>query len=585
VRSPGRKARGDTQEYERQTQEYERQARELALAPRVINPRQYLDTLQEWNASGPGCVLLFNIELQSFRTKELMDQTWGKVAAMTNVKRVVLVLPEDRVRHWERIVFQQSCQQGGFFEDPARWKFHVCESKALSDAVLTSQEGRVAFAAYRKGEDPSAGEIHQKVVVFVLSEPFSTSRGGGEDERPAWWDYHHILTFVNDPQITSSVQQMWRSSYNAEAARDVKRVLDDVKPLQQWEPSQFLEAIGMPPGRRDELLPHLEPRRVTGVDPPVIPLNVPGGEFRIEYETRKGDTDKIVNGRYSGVDHIGRNPRLCAVWVGGFTEAQGNRLPELFERYLKKEDIVQLSYTVSAEPRWVTLSRYEQDMREVLSYANRQVNAIIPNRLVLIARSINGLIASIVGAETQQLDMLAGVVLVAPVFDIVEMMDNYRARHGDRPVRVEKLWRRQPDYSNAAQWEAPDPLHPDRGWLHFFGHDVSLALLADIFRQSDRDRYRLKTLVRSIGEITQRRRYVYVLSNPDVPITGSARALRELHNARGGAIDPVYYRHIPIQSSHEAEVTTSAYPFVIREELQKTREALHDALKSIGLPT
>ena len=43
---------------------------------------------------------------------------------------------------------------------------------------------------------------------------------------------------------------------------------------------------------------------------------------------------------------------------------------ELFEKELRKESALQFFYEVSFEPEYTTLSRYREDMQNVLNYVN-----------------------------------------------------------------------------------------------------------------------------------------------------------------------------------------------------------------------
>ena len=207
-------------------------------------------------------------------------------------------------------------------------------------------------------------------------------------------------------------------------------------------------------------------------------------------------------------------------------------------------------------------------------------------RVALVARSINGFIAALVASEDRILEMLAGVVLVAPVFDVIEMMDNYRSAYGVS-ARVEKLWRGIPGYGDPAAWEDRSNPEPGKRWLNFFGCDVSLAVLADIFRQDDPAHFRFTSFKRAIGKITQNDCPVYVLSNPDDPITGSKAALESLERAAGGGglIRSEYYSSIEIQSSHLLELQRDQYPFALRDEVKRTGSAVRSALACMGLPT
>jgi hypothetical protein len=554
----------------------------LRNRPVVATPRDYFDTLKEWNESGPGCVLLYNIELQSFRDRELLKRTWGRIAKLENIRKVVLLLPETKTRRWERVVLKES-QQEGFFADPANRKFDICQIQDVPEPKQRLKAEGIAFAIYRRGDTAASGALHPKVAVFVLSEPFSNLQEPYAEGDEPWWDYHHILIFGDDATIRGSASAIWDQYYSPARSRNVDKVLKEVEPLKPIRPEEFFRQICISDKRRDELLRHVQIRVTQPAKPTVIPLNKPTGTFTIPYES--GET---ICGHYSGIDHEGKEPRQALVCVGGFTEYRHSKLLEIFEKELAKESIVQFFYEVSPEIEYATLTGYAEDMRAVLSYVNGQGHVVHSNRLVLVARSINGFLAALVGAEQEYEQMLAGLILVAPVFDVIEMMDNYRALHGDQNVRIERLWRREAGFNDAAEWEfrGRDPNNPGRDWLNFFNQHVSLAVMADIIRQDDPERFRLKSFIDSVGLFSQERP-VYILSNPDDPVTGSKRALQALRNAASGSgkIRSDHFKHIDIQSSHDVQNMRDAYPWAYRQETQKTHEALKEMFQHVGIQT
>jgi hypothetical protein len=555
---------------------------ELHVRPRVITPRDYFGTLREWNNSGPGCVLLYNIELQSFKDRKVLRQTWGNLSKLENIKKVVLLLPERKVRRWERVVLKET-RQDGFFVDESNRKFDVCEFPDIDETTDRLKASGIAFALYRKGNDPASGGLHAKTAVFVLSPPFSNLREPYTQNDEPWWDYHHILEFGDDPKVRVSAITIWNRHFDLAKTRNIEEVLKGVEPLQPIEPEDLFDQINLASERRAEISEHLKARTVDKESPRIISLDMPRGEFTITY-----DSQEVVCGHYNGVDREQRRPREALICVGGFTEYRQTRLLEIFEKELRRESVVQFFYEVSPEIEYATMSHYAEDMRAVLEYVNSQTHAVIPNKLVLVARSINGFLAAMVGAEEKYRRMLSGVILVAPVFDVIEMMDNYRAIHGDGHVRVERLWRRQRGYNDAAEWECRgrDRNEPGRNWLNFFRHDVSLAVMADIIRQDDPGRFRLESFVDSVGILSQRCP-VYILSNQDDPVTGSKKAMEVLKSAARGAgkIKSDSFRHIEIQSSHDIKRTKHDYPWEVREETKKTREVLKEILTEVGIPT
>ncbi|MCZ6835072.1 MAG: hypothetical protein O7G85_04795 [Planctomycetota bacterium] len=552
----------------------------------IITKRDYGRLLQEWNASltedgknRPGEVLLYNIELQSFQTHELMEQTWGGLKHLEHIKRVVLLLPPEKIRRFERVVRRERDQ---FFKDPANRKFQVSEihgTEQESPEARKATEG-VAFAMYRYLDEElnaSAG-LHNKSVVFMLAEPFSKLMPSiipGDESM--WWDYHHILCFDGDERIMDQTFNIWREHFVANEERDIARSGSMSLMTRAIEPSELLDSLGTDEDRKTELLEHFAPRKVDECEPMSIPTDEGEGNYSITY-----DNGQTIEGHYHGVDTDQRRPKRPLVWVGGFTERQTTKLPDLFKRHLKHEDIIQFFYEVSPALEDITLSRYMQDMHEALRYVNNQQAVVQRDQLVLVARSINGLLAPLVAAKNDKvLSSFAGVILVAPVFDIFDMIDNYRKMTGKSHVTVEKCWRCAPGY-NAHLWE-----DEAEGWLEFFGHHVNLTLMADIIRH-DPATFCLDNFIEAVGKISHHCP-IYILSHPNDPVTGSERAIAELNKATGGLgiINDQNYECIEIESMHltPEQVTLRQYPFAVKSEIQTVRSKLLEIIQKVGLPT
>jgi hypothetical protein len=321
----------------------------------------------------------------------------------------------------------------------------------------------------------------------------------------------------------------------------------------------------------------------------VIPLDAEEGTFTLTY-----DNGDAVHGHFTGVDAKTRVARPAIVWVGGFTEKQYTELWRLFEKALRRQDAVQFYYEVSPPIADITLTRYAQDMREVIEFVSKQTHVVSDGRAVLIARSINGLVGALVGADPEIGKKLAGVILVAPVFDVIAMMDNYRRLRGQPTVTVEKCWRLSPGFDNGVNWEASRRIVEagngnavtEGGWLEFFDHEVHLTIMADIIRHP-RETYSLGAFTSAVGRISERCP-VYILSHPDDPITGSQEALDRLNRAAGGAgiIRGDQCQYIQIDSQHllPEDINKDAYPFSLRTEAKLAGKALREILSSLGLP-
>ncbi|MEK6676583.1 MAG: hypothetical protein AABZ47_13135 [Planctomycetota bacterium] len=546
----------------------------------MIGKGQYGALLKQWNDSGEGEVLLYNIELQSFTDRESIRRTWGGLKDLKNIKQVCILLPKWKIERWEQAVLTHSSD---FFADPANQRFHVCEF----EASLTVGEGPsptgIAFAMYRYTD--AQGSLHPTVVWFVLSRPFAILQDHYYNLDAKWWDYKHILAVRDREDLRAKAIAIWEPIYNPGRSRDVIRVLEDSKPLEIIEPEAFFQRIWLPEDKKKERLAQLDNNRQKASESPSpIPLDKEEGIFEIRYNN--GD---LIAGHYEGIDVAQRVARPGVVWVGGFTEKHYSELWRIFEHCLKHEEVVRFYYEVSPPIEDVTITRYCQDMREVLLYVNRQ-NVVIKNQLVVIARSINGLAAALAASDPEIRKMLSGVILVAPVFDVVEMMDNYRQHRGQGHVRIEKAWRAAPGYVNGVEWEQPRMQRNDGsvqgGWLEYFGYEVGLQIVADICRHPV-ETFRLDGFKNAIAKISEHCP-VYILSHPKDPITGSERALEALHRGAEGSIliKNKNFKYIPIESKHlkPEEIEKGSYPFR-RSEPREVQTALRNILLRLGLPT
>jgi hypothetical protein len=540
----------------------------------IINKDHYSRLIREWSEKGEGNLLLYNIELQTF-TEDEIEKTWGGLAQLQKIKNVVLLLPPEKIRRWERVVLRE--REKFFQRSKGNRKFLVCEySTEGEDNPLRPQN--IAFALYRFGQNASDGDFHNQAVVFVLSPPFcERTKGLLSEPDTYWWDYHHVLKFEQDKDLINNLQKIWKENFNKTRVRNVDRVIEDSKPLEPISPEALFDKLGVEPERKRILLACFKPREAKEWYPNLIQENRNEQEFYIEYD----NGDKI-KGRFRAANNnnvVGKKPAI--IWVGGFTERHKNDLPNLFKRVLKEESVNQFYYEVSSSIEYVTLSKYRQDMEEVLRYVNCQNHIILPNKSILIARSINGLIAALVASEKRFLNLLGGVILVAPVFDIIEMIDNYRASRGQKHVRVENCWRCSPGYT-AENWE-----DKKLGWLEFFRYHVSLAVMADIIRH-DEDAFSIEAFKNAIGTISHHCP-VYVLSHSKDPITNSEKALKILKNAASGSglIDGRNYKHVQISSNHlpPDQIDKDLYPFAIKDGIASEQRALRNVLQEIGIGT
>jgi hypothetical protein len=543
----------------------------------VITRNEYADLLCDWNGAGPGVLLLYNIELQSFENPAAIARTWGGIAELRNIHKVIIMLPSHKMRRWEKVVAREASDDG-FFADKRNHKFFVCE---CPDAE-TGKEGHlppqhVAFALYQRGADVDSPTFHSETIVFILSEPLSELVEPFVPEDHKWWNYHHILRFARDAKIRDGNVTIWKNHFNKLTLRSVARVMKDVEKLRPLEPEVFFdeEHLNLRPGLRKQFARYLTPRNRGAWTPPVIGFADERQGFEIGYV----NGDKVI-GHCSGVDTVNRMPKVPLVWVGGFTEQQSTRLPELFEGILRNDLITQFFYQVSAPAEYTTLSGYMEDMREVIRYVNAQEHVVHQGQIVLVARSINGLVAPLVAAQDGILDMLGGLILVAPVFDVVKLIDSYRKATGHGYVTVEKAWRCAPGYE-ASKWE-----DESNGWLDFFDRRVHLTLLADIVRHAS-GTFELRGFVDAVGKISQKCP-VHVLTSEEDPIVGSEVAVEALKNAAsgGGLIRSDNFGMVFIDSKHYPphQIPRNRYPWHLKTEAMEAKKAMKGILQRMNVP-
>jgi len=341
---------------------------------------------------------------------------------------------------------------------------------------------------------------------------------------------------------------------------------------------ECFEWLRVEDGRKVVLNKHLATPLVERCEPQTIGFDTPKRDFTIRYANATS-----IEGRYQGISSRPSTPKHAVVWVGGFTEQKTGMRPHFLRHKWADDAVVQFSYTVSQPVEFTTLSRYADDMRAVLRYVNSQVNLILPNKIILITRSINGFIAAAVAAEDEFHSMLAGVILIAPVFDFVEMIDQYRQRRNGANITLEKLWRLDPEVLDLAKWD--QTAGQDGLWVEFFNQKTSLALIADIVRQEDTSYFRLSRFVDCVGRVSERCP-VYVFSNPDDPVTGSKKAIEALQRAAsgGGKITSQNFEHIPIKSKHLVDVGTYGYPWSEwKAEVREIEPKLRQIYKTFGV--
>jgi 2-polyprenyl-3-methyl-5-hydroxy-6-metoxy-1,4-benzoquinol methylase len=130
-------------------------------------PQDFRVLSANWTArEQPGCVLLFNPELDTFTSESELRDTWGELIASSGVHRVVIALPPTKMRRMIRQINEFSEE---FKNLEGTQKFEVTDFPDELGCPLPA----VSFAAFREGEDFTSGKLDETSVLFVLSDPFS----------------------------------------------------------------------------------------------------------------------------------------------------------------------------------------------------------------------------------------------------------------------------------------------------------------------------------------------------------------------------------------------------------------------------
>lgn len=517
---------------------FQQSARIVELEQRVEQPPlstvtmdDYARLLQEWNDSGEGELLLYNIELQSFSTSERMRRVWGHISSWTNMKRVVLLLPPDKVHRWELYCQRE---EAAFFLEQHRERFVVGTLPATGDRAVPAA---AAFALYRFARTGTNGSsLHPKALFFVLSEPFSQRAAPTVPGDVSWWDYHHILLVRGLDSLRSEAMTLCKPFLSEDRLRDVSRVLAETAPLEPLSPEALLRRLDAPAAATVELLARFRARRLKRVDPESAP---PGheGSFSLTYD----NLDRI-EGRFRrrAVADAGESPSI--VCVGGFSEQASHASLLPVERRLADLPADLYSYTVSGPHRHATISGYASDMEATLGWVRRQAGGL--ERAVLVARSLNALASlHLDGAGGAASSRPGALVLIAPVFDLPHLVTEYQRECGNPSGGVEAMWRGV----NGLRYM--DWVSGTGDLLRFYGHELSPALYCDIIRRqpaefsAEGSAARIVALAQEIP--------IWILTSPQDTLAGSDRALAIIEASRKAAQIPAdRIRIIPIPTDH-----------------------------------
>lgn len=199
-----------------------RHKRPTGLIEETLRAADYLEWLHTWNPSNSPCtLLLYNVELESFRTEEKFTEIWSLLAEEKFLKKVVLLLPSYKLRRLKDYMEKWANQD--ILERLRDWFF--CCPVSLSPSESHPITSSTAFCLLRSGATPESGNSLHGARLFILSEPFS--RPEKKDRLPeVVWRYKH--TFITeDDEILQSLTDVWDNAYSSNEQIPLVDVLEN----------------------------------------------------------------------------------------------------------------------------------------------------------------------------------------------------------------------------------------------------------------------------------------------------------------------------------------------------------------------
>lgn len=385
-------------------------------AIRVIHPDQYVSIIKGLaEKHGPGDLLLFNVELNSFLKRDLLCSVWTEVVKIPEIRSVRLALPPRKFERWVNIVAHENPD---FFQKPeiAR-KFIAC--KYAPDN--RRGEDAIAFVLYNSADHPG---VHDWGALFLLNHPFLT-----ED-----LEYRHILEYIgNESNLHLLRTALWDRAYVDKWADAVDSVREHLHTMAHGtDLDTFLSRHGC--DRNPELVKRVrrivgskrvvdrttharipEPRDLSSQDPE----NGEQYEFRLRYRTDPEcpEAPEEIHGYCVGLPNDG-TLRPCVIWASGFgdgdqpklaTMVQGSRKAGSSKKGLRNDenDIelglgesprIDVFFTKSGEIANTTCSRLTEDIQSVLDYV-LEIPGVDPERVCIAGISLCGYLAAKLAAH------------------------------------------------------------------------------------------------------------------------------------------------------------------------------------------
>lgn len=172
----------------------------------IIRELTYCTMLEQMNRSGPGTLLCYNVELQTFVNPTAYDTVWGNFDKMINIKHAIFLLSRTKARRFAIALRRLGIDLPN---DPITSRFQVREYVVEDSAAHDQYFDRVAFAMYRRGDNPDRGVIYPQAIIFVLTPPFSTPLDSPYGDGGKCWHYHYALSVNGSYDTLNNLDTIW----------------------------------------------------------------------------------------------------------------------------------------------------------------------------------------------------------------------------------------------------------------------------------------------------------------------------------------------------------------------------------------
>jgi len=283
-------------------------------------------------------------------------------------------------------------------------------------------------------------------------------------------------------------------------------------------------------------------------------------EFRLTYRYAKHQSApaEFITGWCKGLRaNAPESSQPCLIWATGFGDGDEPRLASILSRRIISngtQNLAEFFYTKSGEIAETTCTRLLEDMESVLDYV-AETPQIDKNRVCLIGISICGFLAARLAQHDARVSSL---ILVAPPFDIIDMLDGFRRHYlrGSRSVPTFDDFLKARNGLRIADWDD----NPD--YCNYFNHTVKASHLVDIAVQGP-PKFRREAFLKALADMTKSGRRVALIYGQQDPIVNAAENLQHLSGAtEAGHIsdDFLHLRPTPITHFYPDICPAAAYP-------------------------